>query len=134
MMSTAAAAGAKDKTVSGNWTFTVEHLPMPLTLAQKKKTVDGSLSWPHGAPIKLSGRYDGRTLTLSGNSSGDNFTIHVDLTGAITAGGTLDGSLKAHFVDFNDAHEVVRQMDQEMLWTAQRTEMPSLGTSVHSAR
>src|SRR5262249_5927060 len=30
------------------------------------------------------------------------------------------GTLKAHFVDFNDAHEVVRTRDQEIPWTAAR--------------
>ena len=36
--------------------------------------------------------------------------------------GTMRGVLKAHFVDFNDAHEVVRQRDQDIPWTAVRGE------------
>jgi hypothetical protein len=32
----------------------------------------------------------------------------------------MTGLIKAHFIDFNDAHEVVRQRDQEIPWTAVR--------------
>ena len=34
--------------------------------------------------------------------------------------GTMTGVFKIHFVDFNDAHEVVRQRDQEIPWMAAR--------------
>jgi hypothetical protein len=34
--------------------------------------------------------------------------------------GAMTGVIKAHFVDFNDAREVVRQSDQEISWTAVR--------------
>ena len=45
----------------------------------------------------------------------------IDSTGRLQADGTMTGVVKAHFVDLNDAHEVVRQTDQEIPWTAVRT-------------
>jgi len=133
-LSIQAPLGARTKSLAGDWTFTVERLPLPMVLAQKKEAVTGSLAYPHGAPIKLNGTFDGRTLKFSGNSSGENFTIHVDATGTLERDGTIDGSLLAHIVDFDDAHQVLREHNQEMAWTAQRTKVPSQGTPVHSAR
>ena len=111
---------AKEKSIAGAWTLSVEHLGLKLVFAQKNKTVTGTLDWPHGDPIKLAGTIAGDTLTFSGDSSGENFTVHIDSTGTLKPDGSLTGSLKAHFVDFNDAHEVVRQRDQEIPWTATR--------------
>ena len=34
----------------------------------------------------------------------------------------MEGTLKARFVDLNEAHEVVRKQDQEIPWTAARGE------------
>jgi hypothetical protein len=111
---------AKGKSVTGTWTLTVEHLGLKLELAQKKSTVTGTLDWPHGDPIKLTGEFTGDTLTFAGDSGGENFSIHIDSTGTLKVDGTMTGTLKAHFVDFNDAHEVVRKRDQEIPWTAAR--------------
>ena len=111
---------AKEKSIAGTWTLSVEHFGLKLVLAQKNKSVTGTLDWPHGDPIKLSGAMTGDTLTFSGDSSGENFTVHIDSTGSLKADGTLTGTLKAHFVDFNDAHDIVRQRDQEIPWTAMR--------------
>jgi hypothetical protein len=99
---------AKGKSVTGSWTLTVEHVGLKLTLRQKKNTVTGTLNWPHGDPIKLTGGFTGDTLTFGGDSGGDNFTIHIDSTGRLQADGTMTGVIKAHFVDLNDAHEVYR--------------------------
>ena len=112
------AVNAKGKSVTGTWTLTVEHVGMKLTLRQKKDTITGTLDWPHGDPIKLTGGFSGHTLTFAGDSGGDNFTIQIDSTGRLQADGTMNGVLKAHFVDLNDAHEVVRKIDQEISWTA----------------
>jgi hypothetical protein len=116
----AGSADAKGKSVTGTWTLTVEHFGLRLQLAQKKETVTGTLDWPHGDPIKLTGALTGDTLRFAGDSGGENFSIHIDSTGTLEANGTMTGTLKAHFVDFNDAHEVVRQRDQEIPWTAER--------------
>lgn len=113
-------AHAKDKSVTGVWTLTVERVGMKLTLRQKKNAITGALEWPHGDPIKLTGAFGGGTLTFAGDSQGDNFTIHIDSTGRLQADGAMQGVVKAHFVDLNDAHEVVRQTDQEIPWTAVR--------------
>jgi len=111
---------AKEKSIAGTWTLSVEHLGLKLVLAQKQRAVTGTLDWPHGDPIKLSGAITGDSLTFSGDSSGENFTVHIDSMASIQTDGTLTGTLKAHFVDFNDAHEIVRQRDQEIPWTATR--------------
>jgi len=114
---------AKEKSIGGTWTLTVEqHLGLKLVLVQKNTVVTGTLDWPHGDPIKLVGALKGDTLTFAGDSSGENFTVHVDSTGTIKADGTMAGTLKALFVDLNEAHEVVRKHDQEIPWTAQRGE------------
>lgn len=123
-------ANAKEKSIAGTWTLSVEHLGLKLVFAQKNQKVTGTLDWPHGDPIKLLGAMSGDTLTFSGDSAGENFTVHVDSTGSLKADGTLTGTLKAHFVDFNDAHEIVRQRDQEIPWTAMR----GLHGVVHFAR
>jgi hypothetical protein len=114
--------GAKEKSVTGIWTLTVEHIGLKLTLQQKKSTITGTLDWPHGDPIKLTGGFTRDTLTFAGDSSGDNFTVRIDSTGKLQADGTITGVLKARFVDLNDSHEVVRQRDQEIPWTAVRGE------------
>jgi len=110
------------KSVTGTWTLTVEHIGLKLELVQKKDTVTGTLDWPHGDPIKLTGALTGDTLTFAGDSGGENFTVHVDSTGTLKTDGTMAGTLKALFTDFNDAHEVVRKRDQEIPWTAARGE------------
>ena len=113
---------AKGKSVTGTWTLTVEHFGLKLQLLQKKNTVTGTLDWPHGDPIKLTGAFSGDTLTFAGDSSGENFTIHVESTGTLKADGTMAGTVDARFVDFNDSHEVVRKRDQKIPWTAARGE------------
>jgi hypothetical protein len=114
------AVSAKQPLIAGTWTFTVEHVGLKLVIGQKETTVAGTLSWPHGGPIKFMGDLVGDTLTFSGDSSGENFTLHIDSTGSLKEDGSLVGTLKAHFVDFTDAHQVLRTMDQEIPWTAMR--------------
>ena len=117
----AAGLGAKEKSLTGTWTLTVEqHFGLKLMLEQKKTTVTGTLDWPHGDPIKLVGALKGDRLTFTGDSSGENFTVHVDSTGTLKADGTMTGTLKALFVDLNEAHEAVRKHDQVIPWTAER--------------
>jgi hypothetical protein len=111
---------AKETSIAGTWTFSVEHIGLKLVLEQKKDTVTGTLDWPHGDPIKLTGVFTGETVTFSGASAGENFTIHVNSTGSLKADGTLAGTLQAHFDEFNDAREVVRVRNQEIPWTARR--------------
>ena len=117
------AGSAKAKSLTGIWTMTVEqHFGLRLELAQDKNALTGRLDWPHGDPVKLVGAVKGDTVTFSGDSRGENFTVHVDSTGSLKADGTMAGTLKALFVDLNEAHEVVRKHDQEIPWTAERGE------------
>ena len=46
--------------------------------------------------------------------------IITTLTGARRADGTLSGTLKAHFDEFNDAHQIAEVQNQEIQWTAVR--------------
>ena len=115
-----ASLDAKDTSIAGTWTFSIEHIGLKLVLEQKKDAVTGTLDWPHGDPIKLTGIFADDTLTFFGESTGENFTIHVISTGVRKADGTLAGTLALHFDEFNDVHEIVRVRNQEIPWTAMR--------------
>src|SRR4029079_5261481 len=93
---------------------------LALVLDEKGAAVTGTLDWPHGDPINLTGQFAEATLPFSGDTGGDNFTLHVDSTATLKDDGTLAGTLNAHFTDFNDAHEVQRPTDQEIHRTAPR--------------
>jgi len=114
------AVDAKQESIAGTWTFSAEHIRLKLVLEQKKSAVTGTLDWPHGDPIKLTGMFADDTLVFSGDSAGENFTIHIDSAGTRKADDTLMGTVKAHFDEFNDAHELVRTRNQEIPWTAVR--------------
>jgi hypothetical protein len=119
---TAGAVEAKQKTVAGNWTMSIEGLAMRFVLAQKGRVVTGTLDYPHGAPFKLTGAFADGSLTFSGGSDspGENFSVQIKATGSLEPGGSLAGTINAHFIEMNDAHEVVRTRDQVMMWTAVR--------------
>lgn len=123
IVGTAIAVGpvvAQQASIAGDWTLSIEHLGLKLVLEQKKTIVTGTLDWPHGDPIKLTGLLGDDTLVFSGDSAGENFTIHIDATGTRKADGALAGTLKAHFDEFNDAKVIVRTRNQEIPWTAVR--------------
>lgn len=115
-----ASLDAKDASVAGTWTLSVEHLGVKLVLEQNKGAITGTLDWPHGDPIKLAGAFTEGRLTFFGDSAGDNFTIHIVSTGVHKADGTLAGTMKVHFDEFNDSHQLVRVRNQEIPWTAVR--------------
>jgi len=111
---------AKDTSVAGTWTLTIEHFGVKLVLEETKGAVTGTLDWPHGDPIKLTGASAGDTLVCFGEGAGENFTVHLNSNGSRKADGTLAGTLKVHFDEYNDAHEIVRVRNQEIPWTARR--------------
>jgi hypothetical protein len=116
----ASPADAKQKSVAGKWTLSVESLPLKLVLAQNGRAVTGTMDYPHGTPFRLTGAFKKDKLTFSGDSTGDNFTVHIQATSALNADGSLAGTINAHFIESNDAHQVVRTRDQVMMWTATR--------------
>jgi hypothetical protein len=118
--SAAASLGAKQTSITGTWTLSVERLGVKLVLEEKKGMVAGTLDWPHGDPITLTGAFTDEKLTFFGDAAGDNFSIHITSTGSRKPDGTLAGTLKAHFDEFNDAHQIVRVRNQEIPWTAVR--------------
>jgi hypothetical protein len=111
---------AQGKSLTGLWTLKVEHIGLKLELTQKNTAIKGTLDWPHGDPVKVTGKLAGKTLTFAGDSSGENFSIHVESTGTVNADGTMTGSIKAHFVDYTEDHKVLSTMDQDIPWTAER--------------
>ena len=111
---------AQQTSIAGDWTFSIEHIGLKLVLEEKNSAVIGTLDWPHGDPVTLTGLFASETLILSGDSTGENFTIHIDVTGTRKADDTLAGTVKAHFDEFNDAHTIVRVRNQEIPWTAER--------------
>ena len=115
-----ASLDAKDTSIAGTWTFSVEHIGVKLVVEQTKSAITGTLDWPHGDPIKLTGAFTDDRLTFFGESAGENFTIHIVSTGVRKADGTLAGTLKVHFDEFNDTHQLVRVRNQEIPWTARR--------------
>ena len=124
----AAAIPAAQETVTGTWTLTIERLPMKLVLAEKDGNVTGTLDYPHGAPFKLSGSFVNGTLRVfSVTESQENFSAHIDLAGAPKADGSLEGTIKAHFIERDDAQKVVRTRDQVIAWTATRTPKKNQG-------
>jgi hypothetical protein len=116
----AVGADAQQQSITGDWTFSVEHIGLKLSLEEKNSAVTGTLEWPHGDPVKLTGLFADDTLILSGDSAGENFTIHIDVTGKHKTDGTLAGTVKAHFDEFNDVHAIVRVRNQDIPWTAER--------------
>src|SRR5512138_1924573 len=85
----AGSVDAKQESITGTWTLSVEHFGLRLDLEQKKSAVTGTLDWPHGDPIKLTGVVADDTVLFSGDAAGDNFTIHIDSTGVQKADGTM---------------------------------------------
>jgi len=112
---------AKQKTIAGDWTLSFENIGLRLVLTQKGRAVTGTLDYPHGSAFRLTGAFAAGTLTFSGDSAGQNFTVHIDATGSLNADDSLAGTLNAHFVELDDAHQIVRTKDQQMMmWTAVR--------------
>jgi hypothetical protein len=118
---TGAGQAAQD-TVTGTWTLSIERFPMRLVLAEKDGNVTGTLDYPHGAPFKLAGSFVSGTLSVfSATDSQENYSVHIDMTGAPKADGSLEGSIKAHFIERDDDGKVLRTRDQLIMWTAVRT-------------
>ena len=114
------ALDAKETSLTGTWTLNIERIGVKLVLEQKGGAVTGTLDWPHGEPIKLTGAFVDGQLTFFGDSAGENFTLHITSTGSLKANGTLAGTVRAHFDEFNDAHQVFEVGNQEIPWTAVR--------------
>src|SRR5262245_53011111 len=87
---------AKQESIAGEWTLSVERIGLKLVLEQKKSAITGTLDWPHGDPVKLTGVFAEGTLIFSGSSTGENYSIHIDSTGLRRPDGTLTGTVTAH--------------------------------------
>jgi hypothetical protein len=118
----AALIDARPKSIEGVWTLSVERLPLRMVLALKGRNLSGTLDYPHGPPFQLKGSFDKGKLTFSADSSGENFTIHIDATGTQAADASLEGAMRAHIVDRDAEGHVLRTHDQDWKWTAVRAE------------
>jgi hypothetical protein len=88
----AGAVEAKQKTIAGNWTLSVENLPLKLVLAQYGRAVTGTLDYPHGTPFRLTGAFEKDRLTFSGDSTGDDFTVHIQAVSLLNSCSTAGAS------------------------------------------
>lgn len=109
---------AAENPIGGRWTLTVETLPLRLELSQDGRDVTGTLDYPHGAPFHLTGSFADGTLRFTGDSAGENFTIHITATARLIEDGSLAGRITAHIIDLDEHHNAVRTHDDEMTWTA----------------
>jgi hypothetical protein len=103
LLVTASSLYAKPKSVAGMWTLVVtEQWSYPMVLAQKGKTVTGSIDGPHG-PIQLKGEFEKGQIKFAGTSE----AIKLSATGTMEGDGSLTGNLRSNMGD--------------MSWTAVRT-------------
>src|ERR1044071_6234009 len=87
---------AKQESIAGDWTLSVEHIGLKLVLEQKKSAVTGTLDWPHGDPIKVAGIFADGPAIFSGDLARQNFKNHGDSAGPAQARGPVDRAVKAH--------------------------------------
>ena len=59
-----ASLAAKETSIAGTWTLSIERIGVKLVLEQQKGAVTGTLDWPHGDPIKLTGAFTDERLTF----------------------------------------------------------------------
>lgn len=99
---TAGSLHAKEKGITGTWTFSASEYILRLVLMQKGKNITGTLDSPHG-PIPIKGEFSDGQIKFSGTSE----AIQLSATGALKNDGSLAGNLTSNAGD--------------MAWTAVRT-------------
>ena len=57
MMVTTGSLYAKEKSVAGGWTVSVQEMSLHLVLMQKGKNITGTLENPHGGLIPITGEF-----------------------------------------------------------------------------
>ena len=86
---------AKPKSVAGMWTLAVtDQGSYPMVLAQKGKTVTGSIDGPHGL-IQLKGEFGNGQLKFTGTSE----AIKLSAMGTMKADGSLTGNMTSNVGD-----------------------------------
>lgn len=102
LLVTASSLFARPKNVAGMWTLLVtDQGSYAMVLAQKGKTITGSIDGPHGL-IQLRGEFANGQLKVAGTSQ----AIQLSATGSLRADGSLAGSITSNVGD--------------MAWTAVR--------------
>ena len=95
LLVTASSLYAKPKGVAGMWTLVVtEQGSYPMVLAQKGKTVTGSIDGPHGL-IQLMGEFEKGQLKFTGTSQ----AIKLSANGSMKTDGSLAGSMTSNVGD-----------------------------------
>lgn len=101
MAMTAGSIYAREKSVAGAWTVSVQDMPLHLLLMQKGKNISGSLENPHGGVIPITGEFAGGQIKFWGKSQGGSVQIELSATGSVKADGSLAGNLTSNVGDMD---------------------------------
>jgi hypothetical protein len=100
---------AKEKSVEGGWTVSVQEMSLHLVLMQKGKNITGTLENPHGGLIPITGEFARGQIKFQGKSQGGSVQIELSATGSVKADGSLAGNLTSTLETWNGAQFVARQ-------------------------
>ena len=99
MTMTAGSIDAKEKSVAGGWTVSVQEMSLHLVLVQKGKNISGTLENPHGGLIPITGEFVRGQIRFWGKSQGGSVQIELSATGSVKADGSLAGNLISNVGD-----------------------------------
>jgi hypothetical protein len=99
MTMTAGSIDAKEKSVAGGWTVSVQEMSLHLVLMQKGKSLTGTLENPHGGLIPITGEFARGQIKFWGKSQGGSVQIELSATGSVKADGSLAGNLTSNVGD-----------------------------------
>ena len=96
---TAGSIYAKEKSVAGGWTVSVQEMSLHLVLMQKGKNITGTLENPYGGLIPITGEFARGQIKFWGKSQGGAVQIELSATGSVKADGSLAGNLTSNVGD-----------------------------------
>jgi len=96
MMMAAGSIYAKEKSVAGGWTVSVQEMSLHLVLMQKGKNITGTLENPHGGLIPITGEFARGQIKFQGKTQGGSVEIELSATGSVKADGSLAGNLTSN--------------------------------------
>ena len=99
MAMTASSIEAKEKSVAGGWTVSVQQMSLHLVLMQKGKNITGTLENPHGGWIPITGEFARGEIKFRGKSQGGSVQIELSATGSVQADGSIAGNLTSNVGD-----------------------------------
>jgi hypothetical protein len=99
MTMTSGSVYAKEKSVAGGWTVSVQEMSLHLVLMQKGKNITGTLENPHGGLIPITGEFASGQIKFHGKSQGGSLQIELSATGGVQTDGSLAGNLTSNVGD-----------------------------------